>query len=147
MRDSTENFSQFPVSGTRYVRAPLTLRIDFNRPVNAFGLFVTDYGEGTSDLLRPGLGRFRLLTERPPGQFEQFDPKHTYFAPKRSALFFGVIDATNPFTNVILENLDSTLDLPQRDSFGHDDMTVGFTATSPSVVLPIIIDSLLLGDD
>ena len=126
-------FSQFPVSGTNFLRAPVTLRIDFSSPIDGFGLFVTDYGEGPfspADNV-PNLGTFHLLTERSPGQFELFDPVHTFIAPDGSVLFFGVIDEVNPFTNFILENVDSTLQLPIRDSFGYDDMLVGFVGSVP----------------
>jgi hypothetical protein len=149
IRDAPRN-ARFAISGTNYVDTSFNQRINFSSAVAAFGLFVTDANEIDNDpatatlngeLLTPEQilarpfdsidGIFRIVTERSPGVFEVLFDSGTFQALDSSALFAGIIDAANPFTNVILINGASGLDVAFQDGFGYDDFMV---ATAAQVV-------------
>jgi hypothetical protein len=135
--------SRFAVSGTNYLDTSFNQRITFSSPVAAFGLFVIDAFEVDNDpatatvngqLLTPAQidarpfdsidGIFRMVTERSPGVFEVLFSSGTFPAPDSSALFAGIIDVANPFTNIILINGTSGLDASFQDGFAYDNIMV-----------------------
>ncbi len=118
-------------------------RLTFSDPVAAFGLFVVDANEldnssatatQNGQLLTQAQiearpfdtidGIFRIVTERSPGVFEVLFDSGTFPAPAATVLFAGLIDDVNPFTNIILVNGSSGLDVNFADGFGYDDMIV-----------------------
>jgi len=158
-------YGRFAVSGTNYLDTSFNQRITFSSPVAAFGTFVIDANESDNNPLtatknnqvltqaeidaRPFDtidGIFRIATERSPGVYEVLFVAGTFPAPNSSALFAGIIDVANPFTNIILINGASGLDLLFRDGFGYDNIIV---ATADQVVpepaTMILLGSGLLG--
>lgn len=136
--------ARFATEGTNYLDSSFTRRIGFSRPVAAFGLMVTDANEQDNDpalVTVGGLplsaediaarpfdsvdGIFRIVTEREPGSFELLFDGGSFPAGDASALFVGLIDAANPFTNIVLINGTSGLDTAFQDGFAYDELTVG----------------------
>lgn len=143
VRDAPFN-ARFAISGSHYLDSSFSQRLTFSSPIAAFGLFVTDANEidnnpatatQNGQLLTQAQidarpfdtidGIFRIVTERSPGVFEVLFDSGTFPALDSSALFAGLIDAANPFTNVILINGASGLDVDFQDGFGYDDLIVG----------------------
>ncbi len=146
VRDAPYN-ARFAVSGSNYLDTSFTQRITFSTPVAAFGLFVIDANENDNDpaavtiggqLLTPQEidarpfdsvdGIFRIVTERTPGVFEVLFDGGTFPARDSSAMFVGLIDAANPYRNIILINGASGLDTAFQDGFGYDDMMLAAAA-------------------
>jgi len=140
---------RFAISGTDYLNSSFNQRLTFSSPVAAFGVFVVDANETDNNpatatqngqLLSPAEiearpfdtidGIFRIVTERSPGVFELLFDSGTFPAPSSSALFAGLIDAANPFSNLIFINGTSGLDEAFQDGFGYDDLML---ATSDQV--------------
>jgi hypothetical protein len=136
--------ARFPVSGTNYLDTSFNQRITFSTQVSAFGLFVTDANELDNDpaavtvdgqvLTQAQIearpfdavdGIFRIITERSPGVFELLFDGGTFPALDSSGMFVGIINSANPFSNVILINGASGLDLAFQDGFAYDDIIVG----------------------
>lgn len=151
VRDAPLN-QRFAMSGSNYLDTSFNQRITFSSPVAAFGVFVTDANERDNDprtttqngqvltpeqiLARPFDtidGIFRIVTERAPGVFEVLFDLGTFQALDSSALFAGIIDADNPFTNIILINGASGLDNAFQDGFGYDDLLI---ATADQLRVP-----------
>jgi PEP-CTERM motif len=144
----TPSDGRFAADGTNFLVTSFNRRITFNAPVEAFGLFVIDANEVDNDpatvtingntLTQADIearpfdsvdGIFRVVTERAPGSFELLFDGGT-FPADGSALFVGLIDAANPFSNIILINGASGLDGQFTDNFAYDGLTVG-TAMAP----------------
>ncbi|NWG73586.1 MAG: PEP-CTERM sorting domain-containing protein [Rubrivivax sp.] len=136
--------ARFAAEGTKYLDTSFNRRITFSAPVQAFGLFVIDANEvdnnpttatsGGSVLTAEQIdarpfdsidGIFRILTERSPGVFELLFDGGTFPAQDSSAMFVGLIDAADPFRNIILINGTSGLDTAYQDGFGYDGLIVG----------------------
>lgn len=141
---STPFNARFAADGTSYLDTSFNRRITFNSAVQAFGLFVIDANEVDNNpatvtvdgqpltpeqiLARPFDsvdGIFRIVTERSPGVFEVLFDLGTFPAADSSAMFVGLIDAVNPFNNIILINGASGLDVAFQDGFGYDGLIVG----------------------
>jgi len=150
VRDEPFN-ARFAVSGSNYLDSSFNQRITFSAPVAAFGLFVIDANENDNDpntvtidgqtlteqqiQARPfGSvdGIFRIVTERELGVFEVLFDGGTFPARDSSAMFVGLIDAANPYSNIILINGTSGLDVAFQDGFGYDDMTLAAAVPEPS---------------
>lgn len=142
--------NRFAAEGSNYLDTSLNRRITFNTAVESFGLFVIDANELTNDpasvtvsgqtLTQAEIdarpfdsvdGIFRVLTERAPGVFEVLFDLGTFPALDSSAMFVGLIDAANPFTNIILINGTSGLDNAFQDGFSYDGLIVGSVGSVP----------------
>ena len=136
--------ARFAVDGTNYLDSSFNRRITFLSPVAAFGLFVIDANENNNNpatvtvngqLLTPADidarpfdsvdGIFRIVTERSAGVFETLFNGGTFPATDSSGMFVGLIDAANPFSNIVLINGTSGLDVAFQDGFGYDLLTTG----------------------
>jgi hypothetical protein len=150
--------ARFAVSGTHYLNTSFNQRITFSTPVAAFGLFVVDAFESNNNpatvtvngqLLTQGQiearpfdsvdGIFRIVTERSPGNFEVVFDGGTFPSRDSSALFFGVINAASPYSNIILINGTSGLDQNFQDGFGYDDLIVAQAVPEPSTWLMLAL--------
>lgn len=135
---------RFASEGSNYLDSSFNRRISFSTAVSAFGLFVIDANETDNDpalvtiggvTLTPAAidarpfdsvdGIFRIITERFPGVFELLFDGGAFPALDGSAMFVGIIDGGNPFTNIILMNGTSGLDTGFQDGFAFDELTVG----------------------
>lgn len=143
--------SRFAADGSNYLDTSFTRRITFDTAVQAFGLFVIDANEANNDpanvtwndgdpLTQADIdarpfdsvdGIFRIVTERSPGVFEVLFAGGTFPAGDSAAMFVGLIDAANPFTNIILINGTSGLDTAFQDGFAYDGLIVGSAAAVP----------------
>ncbi len=116
---------RYPTAGTNFLRAAFgptsfdNFRIDFTAPIAAFGFFGTDIGDFGSQLM--------LTFIRAGGGNTVINVPHTLGAgggnpADGAALFFGLIDAANPFTAIEFSagRLGSS-----NDVFGFDQMTIG----------------------
>jgi len=145
--------ARFAADGTKYLDTAFNRRISFSRPVDAFGLFVIDANERDNDpaVVTAGGqplspqdidarpfdsvdGIFRIVTERAPGVFELLFDGGRFPAPSGSGLFVGLVDAANPFTNIVLINGTSGLDTAFQDGFAYDRLSVGFVPAGGGTV-------------
>lgn len=147
--------ARFAAEGSNYLDTSFNRRITFNTAVQSFGLFVIDANEINNDpatvtwnngqsLTQADIearpfdsvdGIFRIVTERAPGVFEVLFDLGTFPARDSSAMFVGLIDAANPFTNIILINGTSGLDAAFQDGFGYDGLIVGSVPEPGTLVL------------
>lgn len=157
--------NRFAVDGANYLNSSFNQRITFNTPVAAFGTFVVDANEVDNDpatvtvngqtLTQEEIearpfdsvdGIFRIITERSPGVFELLFEGGTFSAADSTAMFVGLFDAVNPYSNIIFINGASDLDTAFQDGFGYDQLTVGFAVEEPSTVPePSTLGLVLLG--
>ena len=105
---------RFATSGARYLNVgtsdAASFTLTFSAPQAAFGFFGTDIGDFTGQLAISLDGGAPIAVN------------HTLNAPDGNALFWGIIDADNPFTTVQFRNVGgAALD----DAFGFDDFTIG----------------------
>lgn len=154
---------RFAMSGDNYLSTDNNQRLTFSVPITAFGLFVVDANELDNDpatvkvggkvlteaqiLARPFDsvdGIFRIVTERSPGVFEVLFDGGAPPGVDSSAMFVGLTNTANPFTNIILVNGSRGLDAAYLDSFGYDDFIVG-TARVSAVSEPGTLALLGLG--
>lgn len=143
--------ARFAVDGDHYLDTSFTQRIVFSAPVDGFGLFVIDANEvnnnpavvtvGGSPLSASQIdarpfdsvdGIFRIVTERAPGVFEVLFNGGTFPATDSTGLFVGLVDRANPYSNIILINGTSGLDVAFQDGFGYDGLTVATAVPEPS---------------
>ncbi|MCX7196532.1 MAG: PEP-CTERM sorting domain-containing protein [Proteobacteria bacterium] len=146
--------ARFAAEGSNYLDTSFNRRITFNTAAEAFGLFVIDANELNNNpasvtvngqtLTQAEIearpfdsvdGIFRIVTERAPGVFELLFDLGTFPALDSSAMFVGLIDAANPFTNIILINGASGLDNAFQDGFGYDGLIVGSLPEPGTLVL------------
>jgi hypothetical protein len=133
---------RFPVEGAQYLSTTFNQRINFAAPVAAFGLFVMDANEVDNNPATVTVGGvtltlaqidarpfdsvdgiFRIVTERTPGVFETlYNGNGSAFPASTTGMFVGLINAANPFTNIILINGASGLDAAFSDGFGYDSL-------------------------
>ena len=90
-------------------------------------------------------GIFRIVTLRSPGVFEVLFDGGTFPSLDGSAMFVGVIDSVNPFTNILLINGTSGLDEAFQDGFGYDRITVGIPDQITPIPEPSALALMLLG--
>lgn len=145
--------SRFAADGSNYLDTSFTRRITFDTAVQAFGLFVIDANEADNDpatvtvngqtLTQAQIearsfdsvdGIFRIVTERSPGVFEVLFDGGTFPAGDSAAMFVGLIDAANPFDNIILINGTSGLDTAFQDGFAYDGLIVGSAVPEPGTL-------------
>jgi hypothetical protein len=150
VRNSPFN-ARFAVQGTNYIETSFNQRITFSTPVVAFGTFAIDANELDNNpatvtvngqpLTQAQIearpfdsidGIFRIVTERSPGVFEVLFDGGTFPGGDSSAMFVGLIDTANPFSNIILINGTSGLDGAFQDGFAYDQMTVSAAVPEPS---------------
>lgn len=127
---ATDPFAgRFATSGTQYLLSDSSFTLDFSGPVAAFGFYGTDFGDFngvvTIALLYAGGGEalFSPVTER---------------QTNGGLLFFGVIDADNPFIGVRFSAAEAGGN-PTTDLFGFDDLTIadaGQLVVAPSPGIP-----------
>lgn len=144
----------FATAGSKYLSTTGSLRIGFSKPVEAFGVFATDVGDHDNDpatvtaggqlldpaqrAARPAGGEvdevLRIYTERAGGTLELLFSGGALPAVSGGALFIGLIDTANPFTNLWLVNGAAGLDSAWNDGFGFDQFTVGTAAPRSGTV-------------
>lgn len=157
--------NRFAVDGDNFLSSSFNQRITFNAPVAAFGTFVVDANEVNNDpatvtvneqtLTQEEIearpfdsvdGIFRIITERSPGVFELLFDGGTFPVADSTAMFVGLFDAVNPYSNIIFINGASGLDSAFSDGFGYDQLIVGFAVQDPSTVPePSTLGLVLLG--
>ena len=132
--NTTENSGAGPVSGSRYYFVSSStgneFTVNFSAPVAAFSFFGTDLGDNESNL--------SLRFIRTVGAPLDVAVPYNVNAPggdlaSGNLLFFGFIDAANPFTSVQFISSGS------GDFFGFDDLTIGSVAqvvNPPSSTVP-----------
>jgi hypothetical protein len=123
---------RYPISGTKYVEgSSASLLVSFSAPVAAFGFYATDVGDFS--------GRITLTLTRPSGT-ETFTVPSAININGGSVLYYGIIDAANPFTSVTFGNTAAG-----SDFFGFDDMTIGSVQQVTPVPEPTTLASMTLG--
>lgn len=141
--------ARFAADGTNYLDSSFNRRITFGTAVQAFGLYVIDANESNNNPATVTIGGatltaaqiddrpfnsvdgiFRMLTQRADGSFEVLFDGGTFPSPDSSGMFVGVVDAANPFDNIVLINGTSGLDTAFQDGFGYDRLTVGSAASA-----------------
>ncbi|NEQ42484.1 MAG: tandem-95 repeat protein [Leptolyngbya sp. SIOISBB] len=107
----------FPTSGDQFLfhfGPSGSFEIEFDTPQAAFGFKATDVGDGIGQLALT----FHLVDG---GTKEVVVPTTAQRSVNTgSALFFGIVDVTDPFTKVTFSNTNSL-----RDGFGFDEFTIG----------------------
>lgn len=109
---------RYPTSGTKFLQevnansGTTAFSLTFSSAVAAFGFYGTDFGDfnGVTSLDLIGANGTQNVSIG-----------NAINIPGGSLLFFGVIDAANPFTQVVFRNSNPS----GGDFFGFDDMTVG----------------------
>ncbi len=108
---------RFAISGSKYVEGSTgSFGITFSEEIAAFGFYGTDIGDFTGQVTvttANGVSHIYTIPHHI-GNGSNSDPGDG------SALFWGIIDTTNPFTSVSISNSASG-----TDYFGFDDMTIG----------------------
>jgi hypothetical protein len=105
----------YPTSGTKTLFQVLqsSFDISFSSPQAAFGFYATDIGE---------LASLQLNFDSVSGPDVLIPVPHTLNPNNTgSVLFFGYIDAQNPFNKVTFINTNPG----SNDGFGYDDLTIG----------------------
>jgi hypothetical protein len=107
----------YPITGNQFYLLQLAsgssaFTVTFNSPQAAFGFYATDIGDG--------FGQLTVTLNHSGGGSTALVVPSTAGAGSGSVLYFGVINAANPFSSVTLTN-DST----SGDGFGFDDLTIG----------------------
>jgi len=137
---AVNQFGAFPISSPNYLRThDFTggndfLTITFNSPQSAFGFFATD---AVDDLgISPLIPSIQVILDGGlPIDLTNEDP---FTIAGGSVMFFGVIDAVNSFTTVLLRNPTGTLE----DSFGLDDFVIG-VIPEPATLSLLALGSLV----
>jgi hypothetical protein len=126
----------YAISGTKYLDVghdanPKSFHVDFSTPQSAFGFYLTDLGDAGARIL--------VTLHHATGPDVDITPPSVVDDVKAQAsvLYFGVIDADDPFTSVTI----SREPLTATDGFGFDDMVV---ARAASVVPVPTVDSFFL---
>lgn len=153
---TTPSGGAFAADGSKYLATTGTRRISFSKPVAGFGLFVTDAGDHDNDPATVTIGGqpldagqlaarpygglvdevLQIWTERAGGTLELLYGGGSLPAPSGSALFVGLIDAAQPFANIILVNGAAGLDSAWNDGVGLDRFTVGTAAPTSGGTVP-----------
>lgn len=105
---------RYPISGNKYWGSGADFAVMFAGPVAAFGFFATDLGDFT--------GQATLTFEHTNATSSTLTIPHTILGPGGSVLYYGVVNANNPFTKVTFGNTSGI------DFFGFDNFTVGSAA-------------------
>lgn len=126
-------FGRYPTSGDKYWTSGTSFSFEFSSPVAAFGFLATDVGDA--------LGRMSMTLYRGgAGSVYYIDYDATLFEPTGSVVFWGIIDAANPFTKAVFAN-----SIGAGDWFGFDDMTIGSPEQVQVVPEPATLSLLGLG--
>lgn len=111
----TNGLGRFPTDGINYLEGSTAqFRIDFDRPVVAFGF----YGIDIADF------RGKVTLSTVDGVTSDYTFPDDVPAPYGSVLFLGVIDTANPFKTILLANSNPG-PIGQGDGFGFDEMVIG----------------------
>jgi hypothetical protein len=116
LASGTNSAGRFPISGTHYLdgvtasTGSTALTINFSSSISAFGFYGTDIGDfnGVVELRLNGAVTTTVSVN------------NSTNISGGGVLYFGVIDDTNSFNQVVFRNTGSGDDI-----FGFDDMTVG----------------------
>lgn len=131
-RGTTNTVGRYAISGTNYLQVSSSyFQLSFSSPVSAFGFHGIDIGDFS--------GRFTLEVIRPNGVSTSHSLDDTYRSPGGGVLYWGLIDAENPFSSIRFGNSNSG-----TDWFGFDDMTIA-NAKSQAVAEPGALGLLGLG--
>lgn len=123
---------RFATSGSNYWTVSGSFSIDFDSPVAAFGFYGTDIGDFS--------GQVTLALEDIAGNITNLVINNTVNGPNGSLLFYGIIDAANPFVSATFGNTNAGTDI-----FGFDDLTVGDVGQIANVPAPAAMGLLGLG--
>jgi len=116
---TTNTVGRYAISGVNYLQVSSSyFQLSFSRPVTAFGFYGIDIGDFS--------GLFTLDVTRPNGSSTTYTLDDTYRSPGGGVLYWGLIDAENPFSEIRFSNSNSG-----TDWFGFDDMTVGTARPQP----------------
>lgn len=124
----TNGVGRYPISGNQYWEATDSFSIDFTQPQVAFGFYGIDIGDFN--------GQVTILYEN--GVSQTLTIPNIRNGPGGSVLYFGFIDAANPFIKVTFGNTEAG-----TDYFGFDDFTIGTIEQVitipefPSIALPV----------
>lgn len=128
----------FATTGTNYIYTNGALSLLFSAAVNGFGLYVTDFGDGS------GIGGPLSLTViSTAGTTQTLSVGNQVgLLTNGSALFFGFSDAAQTFSSVTFNGFGGTLD----DAAGLDDLTIGtIAAATAGVPEPATWAMMMLG--
>ncbi|MDX9886571.1 PEP-CTERM sorting domain-containing protein [Thauera sp.] len=116
---TTNTKGRYAISGLNYLQVSSShFQLNFSQPVSAFGFYGIDIGDFS--------GRFTLEVFRPNGVSTSYSLDDTYRSPGGGVLYWGLIDAENPFSSIRFGNSNSG-----TDWFGFDDMTIANAKPQP----------------
>jgi hypothetical protein len=121
---------RFATSGTQYLETDggASFNVALSDPISAFGFYGTDIGDFG--------GQITLAATN--GTTTNLTVPNTINAPDGSLLFYGFIDTTNTYKNILFGNTSGS------DFFGFDDMVIGDPGQiRPPVPEPVTL--LLMG--
>ena len=109
----TNGAGRFPISGDKYLETnTFEFYVEFSSPVAAFGFYGIDIGDFNGQI------ELELVS----GASTTLTIPHTVNGTGGSVIYYGIIDANNPFTKITFTNSGSGADV-----FGFDDLTIGST--------------------
>jgi len=109
---TTNGVGRYATSGSQYWEGTSVFGITFSAPVAAFGFYGIDIGDFG--------GQVTLTMTHASGPNSVYNVGNTINGLGGGVLFWGLIDAANPFTSISFGNTASG-----TDYFGFDDMTIG----------------------
>lgn len=113
---TTNGVGRYATSGSQYWETGTgAFSIAFSGPIAAFGFYGIDIGDFG--------GQVTLTMTHASGPNSVYNVGNTINGAGGGVLFWGLIDAANPFTNITFGNTAAGTDF-----FGFDDMTIGTTA-------------------
>lgn len=126
----TNGVGRYPISGDQFLETDSTITITFSAPVAAFGFYGVDIGDFS--------GAITLTLAD--GNNTVVNVGNSINVNGGGVLYFGYIDAANPFTAVTFGNTALG-----SDFFGFDDFTIGSAEQVVGVAEPMALALFGLG--